>query len=219
MNVGKKGRGKGRAEGDDVVTSSTLDQESSATEETDSMLCAPLNITKRQAVEHSSLCLSPLFEDALNDDVPDPAVEVPEGDAQNDLDLFGPLRLFDLPQEIQDRIFTLAYPETESLSIVPKTSWESRQEHTRKLGKVPRPFARKVDEGMVSKRYFRMAAKAWMTAQKLAKFSQVKLWQSALYTLLDQKCDIFMDYAKEAHVRMFPSRDGWAFRGSPAAAR
>ena len=82
-----------------------------------------------------------------------------------------PFRLFDLPQELQDAIFEYAYTEPGYKNAY-KRDWEVKQTHRRKTKGTPRaPFpTHKVNEWMVSKRYFRAAAKAWMEAQTCPKF-------------------------------------------------
>jgi hypothetical protein len=91
----------------------------------------------------------------------------------------GPFRLFDLAQELQDKIFQLAYTEP-NFKIVFKSMWESKQTHVRNTtGKAKVDFpthASKVNEWMVSKKYFRAAAKAWVDAQTFLEFvrSQMK---------------------------------------------
>jgi hypothetical protein len=75
-------------------------------------------------------------------------------------------RIFDLPQELQDAIFEFAYTEP-GYENVYKREWEVRQTHIRETTEMPRADfpTHKVNEWMVSKRYFRAAAKAWMEAQ------------------------------------------------------
>jgi hypothetical protein len=91
----------------------------------------------------------------------------------------GPFRLFDLAQELQDKIFELAYTEP-NFRIVFKSMWESKQTHVRNTtGKAKVDFpthASKVNEWMVSKKYFRAAAKAWVDAHTSLEFvrSQMK---------------------------------------------
>jgi hypothetical protein len=82
----------------------------------------------------------------------------------------GPFRLFDLAQELQDKIFEFAYMEPD-FTIVYKSTWERRQKHLRNTGKPKVGFpTHKVNEWMVSKKYFRAAAKAWVEAQTSFEF-------------------------------------------------
>jgi hypothetical protein len=78
----------------------------------------------------------------------------------------GPLLLLNLPQELQDAIFEFAYTELD-FKIVHKGRWELDQDHMRKAtGKPKLEFPpHKVNEWMVSKSYFKAAAKAWVAAQ------------------------------------------------------
>jgi hypothetical protein len=78
-----------------------------------------------------------------------------------------PNRLLDLlPQELQDAIFGFAYTEP-NFNLVYKRSWESRQTESRKrTGKPREEFPHhKVNEWMVSKKYFQAAARAWIEFQ------------------------------------------------------
>jgi hypothetical protein len=77
-----------------------------------------------------------------------------------------PIHLFTLPQELQDAIFGFAYTEP-SCKAVTKSLWDARQDRLRKRTGAPRVAfgPPKVAEWMVSKRYFRSAAKAWVGAQ------------------------------------------------------
>jgi hypothetical protein len=77
-----------------------------------------------------------------------------------------PIHLFTLPQELQDSIFEFAYTEP-TFKAVSKDVWEGRQNRIRKTTGTPRVAfpPPKVNEWMVSKRYFRSAASAWVGAQ------------------------------------------------------
>ena len=67
-------------------------------------------------------------------------------------------------------IFNLAYPQQEGIDVYFKDDWERTQKINKKLdrdGYTIQPFpVHKVNEFMVSKRYFLGAASAWMSAQK-----------------------------------------------------
>ena len=77
-----------------------------------------------------------------------------------------PIHLFTLPQELQDAIFEFAYTEP-SFKAINKGLWDVRQDCLRKSTGTPRVAfpPPKVAEWIVSKRYFRSAAKAWVGAQ------------------------------------------------------
>lgn len=77
-------------------------------------------------------------------------------------------RLFDLPQELQDTIFELAFPFVPDLRIHTKRSW-TRNEQYQRLGStthIIRPFPEvKVAEFLVCKKFFDNAARAWLQNQ------------------------------------------------------
>jgi hypothetical protein len=76
------------------------------------------------------------------------------------------IHLFTLPQELQDAIFEFAYTEP-SFKAINKGLWDVRPDRLRKSTGTPRVAfpPPKVAEWIVSKRYFRSAAKAWVGAQ------------------------------------------------------
>lgn len=80
-----------------------------------------------------------------------------------------PLQLFSLPQEIQDIIFDLAYPTDSGFQAISTSQWEEREtDSSRKYGHSyeRRPFPSvKVNEFLVSKRFFLSAAKAFVSHQ------------------------------------------------------
>lgn len=89
------------------------------------------------------------------------------GNTCNDLAdrLSVPFRLYDLPQELQDMISEKACPRKRRLNFVFKEDWD-RDEHYDRMSQAPQYMPRafpslKVTEWMVSKRFFRAAAKAW----------------------------------------------------------
>lgn len=79
------------------------------------------------------------------------------------------LHLFELPQEIQDMIFNLAYPPVNGFKALTKFQWEGRElTQTRNNGKTYtyRPFpSEKASEFLVSKRYFVSASRAFVSHQ------------------------------------------------------
>lgn len=80
-------------------------------------------------------------------------------------------RLFDLPQELQDIIFDLAYPDEPYADFTNPESWEYEEKEKRKQkgpSYTKRPYPNpKVNEWLVSKQYFVAAAKAWVQNQSL----------------------------------------------------
>ena len=88
----------------------------------------------------------------------------------------GPFRLYDLPQELQDAIFGFAYTEP-TFNLVELSELHERETHIRKLTGNPmvEPPPHKVNEWVVSKRYFRNAAKAWVEAQTSPEVIRAKL--------------------------------------------
>jgi hypothetical protein len=101
--------------------------------------------------------LSPASASPLDVDSGEPSPTVTEP---------GTFRLFDLPQELQDAIFEFAYTERRYKNVY-KRDWDIHQTHLRKTTDKPRVDfpPHKVNEWMVSKRYFRAAARAWIGAQ------------------------------------------------------
>jgi hypothetical protein len=88
-----------------------------------------------------------------------------------------PNRLLDLlPQELQDAVFGFAYTEP-NFNFVYKRSWESRQTELRKrTGKLREEFPpHKVNEWMVSKKYFQAAARAWIGFQTSLEVDQSEM--------------------------------------------
>ena len=94
----------------------------------------------------------------------------PSGD--DTTDVTRPFRLWDLPQELRDLIFTFEYPEQTGLRIIFKRHFDKEQvDHRKRIGASYSPLefpSLKVDEWLVSKRYFLAAARAWMDAQSFA---------------------------------------------------
>lgn len=118
------------------------------------------------------------------------------------------LHLFDLPQELQDIIFEFAYPFKPYLTILFKDEWdhdhEVARQHARKSGApapVKPPFTRKVNEWLVSKRWFRMAARTWIGAQELSMICDdgEPVNDGVLY----EELGLFIDFAKDASFTMF----------------
>lgn len=79
--------------------------------------------------------------------------------------------LFGLPQELQDIIFAFAYPMVPGLRLRFKNDWKTEQEKRSKLrggSSVSGTFkSLKVEEWLVSKRYFLSAANAWIGNQNI----------------------------------------------------
>jgi hypothetical protein len=87
--------------------------------------------------------------------------------------------LLDLPQELQDMIFELAYTEP-MFKIIYKVNWAAEQTRLRKRTGKPRVELppQKVNEWMVSKRYFQAAAEAWVAAQTSLEAVQNQFWSN-----------------------------------------
>lgn len=105
-------------------------------------------------------------EDASDDEKP---VEMHElFESQSSTSAPTHFRLYDLPQEIRDSIFDLAYPTISSdVQLVSKHSWDI-DECQRSMEDdhfEPRDFKYKVDEFLVSKRFFVEAAQAFARNQ------------------------------------------------------
>jgi hypothetical protein len=109
----------------------------------------------------------------------------------------GPFRLFDLPEELQDVILEFAYTEP-SFKLITKCSWESEQKHIRKLTGKPKvafpPI--KVNEWMVSKKYFRAAAKAWVEAQTSSEYVRHRMAETVAHDRFPPEAGLFLEFGK-----------------------
>jgi hypothetical protein len=123
---------------------------------------APSSTTNLEQSGSLALTLAPTSASPLDVDSGEPSSTTAEPDT---------FRLFDLPQELQDAIFDLAYTEPGYINIY-KRNWVARDKYTRKTtSKLEVGFPNhKVNEWMVSKKYFKAAAKAWMDAQTCPEF-------------------------------------------------
>jgi len=127
-------------------------------------------------------------------------------------------RLFDLPQELQDLIFELAYTEP-SFKLVSKPMWDLLQTETRRsTGKPKVDFpTHKVNEWMVSKKYFRAAAKAWVGTQTTFELVRDRVTLSISETDMREKFPsidgaaafgLFFEFGKTFPVEL-SFRPGW----------
>jgi hypothetical protein len=127
-------------------------------------------------------------------------------------------RLFDLPQELQDLIFELAYTEP-SFKLVSKPMWDLLQMETRRsTGKPEVDFpTHKVNEWMVSKKYFRAAAKAWVETQTTFELVRDRVTLSISETDMREKFPsidgaaafgLFFEFGKTFPVEL-SFRPGW----------
>jgi hypothetical protein len=92
-------------------------------------------------------------------------LSMPEDPSEGSSTPTAPFRLFDLPQELHDAIFELAYTEPNfKFGLIHYL--KAKQKREQKLTGVSEESPpHKVNEWMVSKEYFRIAAKAWVEAQ------------------------------------------------------
>jgi hypothetical protein len=120
-------------------------------------------------------------------------------------------RLYDLPPELQDTIFEYAYPQCDNLKINFKKTWDLDEQYKRRRkgpNYVRRAFpSLKVETWMVSRRFFRAAAEAWMSAQA---FHQQVLGSddftiSEAFLLQDNK--LFFEFGRHAVVKIENFRD------------
>lgn len=117
-------------------------------------------------------------------------------------------RLYNLPQELQDIIFEYAYPQEDDLNIVFKNTWDLDEQHNRKTegpSYVRKPFpSPKVDEWMVSKGFFKAAAKAWMGAQTFherARYPDVFVFTIS-DAFLEQENKLFCEFGTQAAAKI-----------------
>lgn len=120
-------------------------------------------------------------------------------------------RLYDLPQELQDIIFEYAYPQEDDLKIIFKNTWDLGEQYNRKRegpSYVRQAFpSLKVDEWMVSKRFFKAAAKAWISAQTFhekARGSEVFTISEAF---LAQDNKLFCEFGRQAVTKIEDLKD------------
>ncbi|KAF2159477.1 hypothetical protein M409DRAFT_30098 [Zasmidium cellare ATCC 36951] len=95
-----------------------------------------------------------------------------------------PLSLFDLPQELLDVIFGLAYPAQEGLVINGRDGWQSEQKQQNRCNGTAtalRKLVPKVCDFMVSKRFLKESAKAWSI-----KLAASFIWRVATFPSLKE---------------------------------
>lgn len=119
-------------------------------------------------------------------------------------------RLFDLPQELQDAIFEFAYPAVDGLKIAFKVHWQidedDRRRRDRKSFK-PRSFPPlKVDEWMVSRRFFLLASKAWIGALP-AQIPMTGRSDSATAQFLSSTCGLYIQHTTRASATIYSLYD------------
>ena len=111
-----------------------------------------------------------------------------------------PCHLWRLPQEIQDTIFALAYPKQRDINICFRRDWERREEYEQnkdRSGYTVRPFpSHKVNEFMVSKRFFVGATKAWFSAQAWT-YEYLSREGSQVSTFIATDNGLFLHFAQE----------------------
>lgn len=118
-------------------------------------------------------------------------------------------RLFDLTQELQDKIFAIANPYVEDLKIVFLEAWkrdELRQRQLQGLGYVTRPFPESpVEAWMVSKRWFTAATEAWFAARTFEQdvYNDLDLDKAVGEQFLDRRFGLFFEYARHAVIKYY----------------
>lgn len=116
----------------------------------------------------------------------------------------GGFRLFDLPQELQDIIFELAFSNVSNLRLTFKGDWDKDERRKKKFDPnnyTMKAFPRyKVDEWMVSRRFLLAAAKAWMGAQTFdAPDEDYKVASSYSFELI-VRSKLYRDFAAAARL-------------------
>ncbi|KAF2766002.1 hypothetical protein EJ03DRAFT_193211 [Teratosphaeria nubilosa] len=80
--------------------------------------------------------------------------------------------LFSIPQELQDEIFNFAYPREGEMNVICREDWRRRESERKRQDRknyVKRPFPKsKVDDFMISKKFFLAASRAWVGNQHFA---------------------------------------------------
>jgi len=127
-------------------------------------------------------------------------------------------RLFDLPQELQDMIFDRVCPGIEDLKIIFKGTWDSqardkRMEDEGYTSPVFPPY--KVNEWLISKRYFLAAARTWFGAQKFDFNPNDALSPENSEMFMSQSFGLYEKFATSAHVSNngLDGMLGYRFRG------
>ena len=120
-------------------------------------------------------------------------------------------RLYDLPQELQDNVFEYAYPRVDDLKIAFKNTWDLDEQYNRRRkgpSYVQRAFPTlKVEAWLVSKRFFRAAAKAWMNAQTFhEKVRGTDIFTISEAFLIDNN-KLFYEFGRCAVVKIFNFAD------------
>ena len=114
-------------------------------------------------------------------------------------------QLLDLPQELQDIIFDLAYPaEPKTNSYRTPKQWEHYQQVLRKSDSnyKTRPFpAPKVSQFLVSKTFFKNAAEAWVRNQHFEPREGNAWAELAKYGMLCQRVEkVTLQYGLDIHL-------------------
>lgn len=104
-------------------------------------------------------------------DQPEPSTTTQNGDSHQEshTQSHKPQNLMDFPQELLDIIFDLAYPRLDGVTYIRKLAWDNREVERKRSDranhtKQPFPSA-KVNQFLVSKRFFVLAAKAFVANQ------------------------------------------------------
>lgn len=119
-----------------------------------------------------------------------------------------PFRLYDLPQELEDMIFEKADSRKRRLNLVFKENWD-RDEHYERMSQGPQYVTRafpslKVTEWMVSKRFFRAAAKVWMGAQTFHQKAGGNDDLMITEMFLLEQHGLFFEFATHATIKLEP---------------
>ena len=112
-------------------------------------------------------------------------------------------RLFNLPQELQDNIFAFAYPRAPNSRTIFKADWNSfhprRDLDSDKRAHFP-PL--KVNEWLISRRFFLPAATTWISAQDLERGALISAHYNSFDSFVSKRIGLWLDNARAATVKV-----------------
>ena len=118
-----------------------------------------------------------------------------------------PVSLLQLPQELLDIIFNIAYPEIKDVDYVSKSDWDKDEAfHRKRAGEIhtKRPFPYRIDQLLVCKCFFVLAATAYVGDQTWNENSGLAI----RYHSLQERRSIFRDLVTKVVIDRYDLR--WA---------